>query len=191
MKNESRKHHYVPRSVLRNFTLNGAGKRLFVFDKQESRSFISSVYDAGAERDFNRIKIENMDINFEERFQELDNRLAEIVKKLIQDSSIANLHESELIDIHFLIACQLIRTKNPRSMVADIHRKLLELIRSFGSTLPESIDISDGRHVTLYLLSQLPKIAYTISKKDIILLISREQRIWTSDNPVVIHEAVS
>ena len=186
MKNESRKHHYVPKSVLKNFTLNGAGKRLFVFDKQERRSFISSIYDAGAERDFNRIKIENMDINYEEWFQELDNRLAEIVKKLIQEESIANLNESELIDIHFLIACQLIRTKNPRTMVSDIHRGLLEWIRSLGFTLPESIDVSDGRHITPYLFFQLHKIAYTISRKDIVLLISREQRIWTSDNPVVI-----
>ncbi len=187
MANESRKHHYVPRSVLRNFTLNGDGRRLFVFDKQERRSFPLSVGDAGAERDFNRVQVGDRDLNYESLFQELDDRLAKVVTRLVQETSIANLETDEVCDLPTLVACQLVRTKLQRTTPVEISRQLAEWIKDLGLAGPRSISDTEARRIPLEQLFRLDEYAIPISEKDIILLISRNQRLWTSDNPVVVY----
>ena len=187
MANESRKHHSNPRSVLRNFTVNGDGRRLFVFDKQERRSFVASVDDAGAERDFNRVRVGNWDLNYESLFQEPDDRLAKVVKRLVQEMSVASLETDELRDLSTLIACQLVRTKLQRTTPVEISRQLAEWITELGLAGPRPISDADARRIALEQLFRLEEYAAPIREKDITLLISREQRLWTSDNPVVVY----
>lgn len=187
MVNESRKHHYVPRSVLRNFTVNGDGRRLFVFDKQERRSFPLSVGDAGAERDFNRVQVGNRDLNYESLFQELDDRLAKVIKRLVQEMSVANLETDELRDLPTLVACQLVRTKLQRATPVEISRQLDEWSKALRLTRLRLINDTEARRISLEQLFRLDEYAVPISEKDVILLFSREKRLWTSDNPVVVY----
>ena len=187
MANEPRKHHFNPRSVLRNFTIDGDGRRLFVFDKQERRSFVASIDDAGAERDFNRVQVDGQDLNYESRFQELDDRLARAVSKLVQEMSVAKLETDELRGLPILVACQLVRTKLQRTTPVEISRQLDEWITELGLAGPRPISDADARRIALEQLFRLAEYAVPISEKDIILLISRDQRLWTSDNPVVVY----
>ncbi len=187
MANESRKHYYIPRSVLRNFTLNGDGRHLFVFDKQEGRSFATSVGDAGAERDFNRVQVGNWDLNYESLFQEPDDRLAKVVARLVKEMSVAKLEADELGNLPVLVACQLIRTKLQRTTPVEISRQLAERIKELGLAGPRPISDADAKRIALEQLLRLDEYAVPISEKDIILLISRDQRLWTSDNPVVVY----
>lgn len=187
MANEPRKHHFNPRSVLRNFTINGDGRRLFVFDKQERRSFVASIDDAGAERDFNRVQVDGQDLNYESLFQELDDRLARVVSKLVQEMSVAKLETDELRDLPTLVACQLVRTKLHRTTPVEISRQLDEWSKAHGLTRLRLINDAEARRIALEQLFRLDEYAVPISEKDIILLISREQRLWASDNPVVVY----
>ena len=187
MANEPRKHHSTPRSVLRNFTINSDGRRLFVFDKQERRSFVASVDDAGAERDFNRVQVGDRDLNYESLFQELDDRLAMVVNRLVQEMSVANLETDELRDLPTLVACQLVRTKLQRTTTVEISRQLAERIKELGLAEPRPISDADARRIALKQLFRLDEYAVPISEKDIILLISRQQQLLTSDNPVVVY----
>ena len=187
MKNEARKHHYVPRSVLRNFTIDGARKRLFVFDKNKKRSFAASVENTAAERDFYRVQFGNQDLNYEEGFQELDDRLANVVAKLVKGKSLVKLEKDELRDIPILVACQLLRTKLQRTTPVEFSRQLEKWIKDFGFPTPNSINDANARRIAFIQLFQLKEIADLISEKDIMLLILGEQRLWTSDNPVVVH----
>ena len=91
MTNEPRKHHYVPRSVLQNFTITDGRRQLYVFDKQNDRSFPASVFDAGAERDFNCVQFHDKKYNFESIFEKLDDSLALIVDNLLKNASVKEL----------------------------------------------------------------------------------------------------
>jgi hypothetical protein len=56
MGDESKKHHYVPQSVLRGFSFDQTQRQLYVFDKIRMMSFTSSVYNAGCENQFNTVE---------------------------------------------------------------------------------------------------------------------------------------
>ncbi len=53
-----RKHHYVPQCYLAGFSPDPKSPRLFVLDKESSRTFSSHVNDAACERDFYIIEVE-------------------------------------------------------------------------------------------------------------------------------------
>ena len=188
MKKEARKHHYVPRSILRNFTIDGTGKRLFVFDKHENRSFAASVENTAAERDFYRVQLGDQDLNYESGFQDLDDRLATLVAKLVKEKSLTKLEAGELRDIPILVACQRIRTNLQRSTPIEITRLLENEYRYHGLPAPKSINDADARQIAFYqFLFRMEQYTEWIRKKDIILLIPREERLWTSDEPVVLN----
>lgn len=162
MANEPRKHHFNPRSVLRNFTLNGDGRRLFVFDKQDRHSFVASVDDAGAERDFNRVQIGDRDLNYESLFQELDDRLAKVVTRLVQEMSVAELETDERRDLPIFVACQLVRTKLQRTMSVEISRQLAERIKELGFAGLRPISDTNARRIALEQLFRLDEYAVPI-----------------------------
>lgn len=53
-----RKHHYVPQCYLSGFTIEPGSSRLFVLDKETGRSYPSRIGDAGCERDFYILEVE-------------------------------------------------------------------------------------------------------------------------------------
>lgn len=189
MANEPRKHHYVPRSVLRNFTIDGEGRRLYVFDKQSGRSFPASVLDAGAERDFNRVQICGKNYNFESMFQEVDDRLARVVAKVLKEASVKELSVDYKQNLPLIIACQLLRTKLIRTTPVELSRQLSEWLRERGLPETETISEEDARRIALRMLLRIDEFATPIQGKDFVLLYSPEQRLWTSDNPVVFNNS--
>lgn len=54
-----RKHHYVPQCYLSGFTIEPGSSRLHVLDKESGRSYPSRIGDAGCERDFYIIELED------------------------------------------------------------------------------------------------------------------------------------
>lgn len=57
MATPSKKHHFVPRSILKNFSISKNGSQVYVFDKHNERSYPSSLMDAGSENKFNTAEI--------------------------------------------------------------------------------------------------------------------------------------
>ena len=113
--NEPRKHHTVPQSLLRQFAIDRARKRVAVFDKTTSRSFGASIEDAGAQRDFYSIGTGDQRLNLESVFQELDSRLAAVVTSLATAQRLDELPSDSVADIPTLFAVQLLRTNLQRT----------------------------------------------------------------------------
>lgn len=86
-----KKHHYVPRSILRNFSVDGARKQVHVFDKSTNRSFLNAIGDAGCETHFNTVELNAETISFEEVFNGNDERLALLVERLLQERTLGCL----------------------------------------------------------------------------------------------------
>ena len=110
MEKEPKKHHYVPRSVLRSFSIGGARRSVFVFDKNNGRVFSSTVGNAAADNHFYRVDLGKHRINFEPLFQDLDDRLANLVTRLTTTPSLSALDSADRHDLAVVTACQLLRT---------------------------------------------------------------------------------
>jgi Protein of unknown function (DUF4238) len=184
-----RKHHYVPQSLLRQFAVPSCRKlkQVYVYSKEDRRSFQSSVVDAGAERDFYSVDIGTSQINWEPAFQQLDDRLAEVLLALTNCNSLVQIDASIRADIPLLVATQMLRTQMPRTSVTDLVVQLNEIGEPLGV---EQIDFSDNdtRRLHLKRLLEIQKVAELFAGKDILLLQSTENKaLWISDNPVVCH----
>lgn len=57
-----KKHHFIPQSVLRRFSVDGDGKKIYVFDKLNDRCWTSAITDAGSENHFNSLEFQGVRI---------------------------------------------------------------------------------------------------------------------------------
>ena len=75
--NESNFHHFVPKSALRRFTVDGAGKQIWVFDKSDGRSFPGGLKRTGSGQGYNTLRLSDGSLwNFEDAFQNIDDEFA-------------------------------------------------------------------------------------------------------------------
>lgn len=191
MPTEPKKHHYVPRSILRHFSIGGERRSVFVFDKTSQRSFPSPIPDAGAEKNFYRVDLDGRNINFEPFFDSLDHRLATLVAKIVNVSSLAALSAAERYDLAVVTACQLLRTKLQRTSPIEISRQFSQRLQDEGLEAPTELTESASRFASFKRLLELEPLADLLASKDLLLIISHETKFWTSDNPVVLHNSFS
>ena len=140
MEKPKRNQHYVPQSYLKNFILNPNKneKQIFVFDKVIQKKFTNSIKNIPYERyfyDFPEIlvspgedpqKVENFFSELEGRQQKL---LKHIQKKIDWIFSLRKkgnayskkvLNQSQKIDLSYIVAFQLFRTKEFRNSLLEM-----------------------------------------------------------------------
>ncbi len=116
---DTKKQHYVPRFLLRNFISNGGkGKHLFVYEKRTGKTFRTSPENIAHENWFYKIG----DNCYENEFAELESEVAPIIKKIIQEESIRSLTLEERVLISKFTIIQFTRT---RGAVDDYKNTLL------------------------------------------------------------------
>ena len=96
MDDQSKKHHYVPQSVLRHFSFDQAQKWIYVFDKAQMKSFQSSILNAGSENYFNAVQVEGQTVSFEGLFKTNDDQLARLLslRKRFSEDGLTSSHTS-------------------------------------------------------------------------------------------------
>ena len=132
MGDQSKKHHYVPQSVLRGFSFDQKQTQIHVFDKIKMTSFTSSVYNAGCENQFNTVEIEGQTVSFECLFQTNDDQLARLLNKIRNDRSLAGLIPEDRFALSEVVAAQMIRTKLVRTTLRSIAEQLSKTLREAG-----------------------------------------------------------
>ena len=192
MSTESKKHHFVPQSILKNFAKVDNPKGIYVYDKKNGKYFSSSIVDAGSENYFNTIRTDNGNLNFESLFNEFDGSVAKIVQTILSEGRIDNLNAIQIRELLFLVAVQIGRVKIHRTKIQKIERQIntfaLEL---YGEKYPniELRPISDNEQVkvtTIQYLKEIDSVVDILAKKDIYLIEAKDtQNLYTSDNPVV------
>jgi len=122
MVNQSKKHHYVPQSVLRGF--DQKQRPIYVFDKARMTSFTSSIYAAGCENQFNTIEIEGQTVSFEGLFRTNDDQLARLLNKI---RSLARLTREDRIALSEVVAAQMISNQAGENHHAVDCRAVVEI----------------------------------------------------------------
>ena len=187
---ESNNHHFLPRSVLRRFSVNADRKSVMVFDKTSGSSWWGGLDSTGSSKGYNvLIAPDGSRLNFESDFDELDKIYARVGDELSERRTVASLDtlfKSDLVDV---LAAQMVRTPIIRSTLHRIPRDLSDRLRSKGlapfdgQSLP-SDDLV--RQVTRDLLADSSAIKAALAAKEILLFEpSGTGRFWISDHPVV------
>lgn len=195
MGDESKKHHYVPQSVLRGFSFDQKQRHLYVFDKIKMTSFTSSVYNAGCENQFNTVEIEGQTVSFERLFQTNDDQLARLLNKIRNDRSLARLTPEDRFALSEVVAAQMIRTKLVRTTLRSIAEQLSKTLREAGIDPGEVDGFSiptdqEIRRAALVSFLDLQEIVDSLQKKRPILIHSCESDFfWISDHPVVLYNS--
>lgn len=188
---QSKKHHIIPQSVLQNFSYKNNRKQIYVYDKKTSNSFLSSIVDAGSENYFNTIKSGDLDLNFESFFDENDSSLAIVIKKIIDRESISDINTEETKILIRCIAFQLMRIKMYRTSFISFHEQLKMRIENEGWL--SDIHIPTEQEAKLNHLAQLSNIEEVVKgleDKIILLYKTQSQRLWISDNPIIVFNSL-
>ena len=74
MNSIAKNQHYVPQLVLRNFTV-GDGKQIYVFDKQDEKSFITNIRNIAAETGFYNFDVKEFKFTIEPALSDLESNI--------------------------------------------------------------------------------------------------------------------
>jgi hypothetical protein len=187
----SKKHHIVPQSILKNFSYLGHKQQIYVYDKKTSKSFLSSIVDAGSENYFNTVKAGEFELNFEELFDEVDETFSKLVSKLIAAQSTTCLSIEEKERLIVCLAHQYMRTKMRRTTLISVQQQLKERIEKEGWS-SENVPVPDeeqAKMAHLLQLAEMEDLVRSFDEKLLIVLISSD-KLWISDNPIVMHNGL-
>jgi len=190
--NESHVHHFTPRSMLRRFSLGGAGQQVMVFDKTSGRSWSAGLTPTGSAKGYNTlIQPDGARLNFESEFDAIDTAYAEVGNILAQDRTVAGLDLAFRTDLADSAAAQFLRTPIVRSSLAALPRDLTDELRAKDLPAPvddELPDENDVRRISRNLIQERARLCDALLAKDLLLFApTGAARFWTSDHPVVRH----
>ncbi len=193
MPNQPKKHHYVPQSLLRRFSVNNDGSSLYVFDKTRLESFKSSILNAGSENHFHSIEIEGKIVSFEGLFQSNDDQLARLLNTVINDRSLKGLTSQDRVALTEVAVAQIVRTKMARTTMRSFAEQFAVVLQEAGIE-PKEVDgfsIPTEQEVRRAALSSFLDIQKHVdalrAKRQILIHATGSETFWISDNPVVLH----
>lgn len=168
---ESKKHHFVPRSLLGYFRPAGDGNFLYAFDKSSGQAFRPSLMDAGSENHFNTIETDGGRVNFESDFEQVDFLLATRLREIHEARSISSLSEEHRRDWADLVAVQLVRTPIVRSTMTKVAEDLkISVAEMIGSELEIPVPSeNDARRVARSLFADRAQMHQALANKDMVL----------------------
>ncbi len=185
---ESKKHHFVPQSILRRFKGDNATGSLYVYDKQCDAVRSSSVLSAGMENGFNTVNIDGKRINFEADFNDADDAMAVVLERLVAARTIAALDASDRLIVADAAAVQLLRTKMLRTTIRSVTGAVLAEFGRIGLIQgePPVMDEQAARAMARNALHEREHQRDILVTRDL-LLIKPElgTSFWISDNPIV------
>jgi len=189
MQRESNKHHFVPRSLLKYFSVDGLGVQVHVLDKHSGKSFTPSIENTASENGFNKAKIEGDVWNFEYLFNDVDAQLNEQLEKIHRSRSSTALSLKDRCNWADMVAVQLVRTPIIRStLIQSAH----DLVNTMAESGLANVDAwvfptdNDSRLSTVELLLKRGNFREALEDKDFVLFEPADSaRFVISDHPVI------
>ena len=192
-----KKQHFIPQFVLRGFAKGKKDKaKLWTFDKETGRAFLSAVKDTAHENQF--YKGTNLDgdcLEREDLMRYVDGLGAEAIQQIIRTQTLP-LSGKAPVSLSYFVAAQMFRVPAIRNEM-DVLRKTV--ISKWG---PEIRYADDDRPISAYShedskfssllgLQDVPEIARLLQTKTWFLLRAPLEACFIlSDNPVVRHNYI-
>ena len=190
----SKKHHYVPQFILKNFCV-GKKKRIYVFDKKKSNVFASHIRDAAHENSFYQDDGLGYEINTESKLATLESECAPIIEKIVSKESIKNIGKLEHELLCLFTTVQLSRTSNTREFLTSTNKIMADWFRHSG--FDPNKDVENFREQTkseidksaINILRSIPgELAkHLLDKECRLLKCPKGEHFYISDHPITMH----
>lgn len=185
----SKKHHYVPQFILKNFSIDNKKERIYTYQKIDGKSFPQSIRDAGAENYFNTLR--NNNLNFESIFDDIDGVMAHHIQQIIEGKSIEFIKHNNQVKDCFLtcMAILYLRGKIWRRTMQSIVKQKNEIVDKYFSLyeVQKDPEISDeeAKIATLLGIENKIEILNALLEKEFVLLEAPANRYFNlSDTPI-------
>lgn len=187
--------HYVPKFILRQFTVNAEKEQVRVYDKLKNTEFTTSIKNIMAERRFNEFIFEEYIASFEQIAGAIENGLLPTYRTVLQTELLDNTPEQQAA-LAFFVAFQFVRTKSHRDLWKQVTDSLAKKLETMGANIKEidgyeepTEDNLKKQHL-LTLPETVSKFAPIIAAKNFLLMRApRGRSFYLGDNPVVMHNA--
>lgn len=186
---ESKKHHYVPQSVLRGFAIPNT-ERVYVFDKKSLRVYESAIGDAAAENQYNTLDVDGRRVNLEPAFDGHDSRLAELLRKLRDARELSCLTDEDRHGLAYAAVVQRLRVRLVRSTLSSLPEQLRSVFEEadaeFSPDIAPDLDNDHVKALTFRLLREADRYVPAFLNKHWLLHTTTETHpFFTSDSPIV------
>lgn len=200
MPNESKKHHFIPQSLLKYFSSDIDANKVYQFDKNNPKPFFydkasleSIKKTAGMEENFNTLEIESDVWNFEDLFKNVDNRLSILLKQIHQIRDISVLTTDDRRNWADMVAVQMLRTPIMRTTMLQMADDFIDILVKSELSKPEEFSPptdNDSRESTVKLFYDRNSMRSLLENKDFVLFEGTGSAPFIiSDNPVVIRHS--
>jgi hypothetical protein len=189
--NDTKKQHYVPQFLLRNFPTEGK-EQLWVYDKANDNVFPSNIKDIASENKFYDFKVDGEGHSLEEFMGKIEASAAPIIRRIVGSCSITSMSEDEKKTLSVFFAIQFLRTKHQRDNRADFSKQFREALLSKG--IPEKMLAEAGvveatrediiRESSLSILEYEKYAGHFFSKDWVLHKSDSSIPLYTSDNPI-------
>jgi len=141
MRDEKISQHYVPRLHLRRFPSKHGKDTVYCFDKQNKRSFRTSVSNIAAEDFFYDDKTELVP-EVENFLEKLERRTGGPYSKITENENLSCLKNKEKTTLALFLGIQMVRTPGTRSSVRGIVEGIYERVprEKMAKDLREGLD---------------------------------------------------
>ena len=185
--------HYIPKSILRFFSIDNKSKSVWVYSKLDNRTFSSSINKAGGEGNYNQYKQNDEVINFENAYDLIDQNIASLIKSINKDGHLKNLSFKEKTSIADMFSVMLSRSPKYRHVVQTrVVPDVCYELQKKGAD-PNLVKIlrdpsEDIIKATSYASLNNNKISETLKNKVLILLESEKGKSFCiSDSGILSH----
>ncbi|MCX5826175.1 MAG: DUF4238 domain-containing protein [Deltaproteobacteria bacterium] len=189
----SKKHHYVPQFILRNFATEGR-TRLYVFDKQTDRVFPANVADVAAENRLYEFSLGDLTATIEPSLADFESKAASVLREVLGSNNLAGLTLYQRILLSGLVAQLLVRSPQQRSAMRHLTAELRQRISAMGTDpdLVPQLKVFDDNEEKLFTAHSLPNlmkqfIPVIAEKAWILHSVPEDETLYISDNPVAMH----
>lgn len=194
-----KKQHTVPRFLLDKFGFGKKGKKrkLFTFDKQNSRKFQQTVFDATTRNTFYNIEGHPERASLEPILGVYETEAAPLIKRITENNSIGWLTNEERLKIATFVAVQRSRSYGEFQRIEHAINAFTGRLSEFGVT-PEQIKAelgsegsSDRKNLFLkMILDQRETVTHLMCKSWILYETDLRDPFFISDNPITLHNDI-
>lgn len=216
MATDTKKQHYVPRLLLKNFCSNT--RQIFVFDKSKEKTFCTKdLMNIAQENHFNEITDKTgKKHSVEPMYSEIENKVAPIIQKIIKTKKIWDLTQQEKIILSEFMLIQTLRTRAQLENLKYMSSKLIKFtgkvllykdpkmqksIKKLGISMEQAeqllndaaIEFNENYIKTLNLnlinkfFTEDTNILKRIINMEWFLFKDSTKSLWISDNPLVMY----
>lgn len=192
-----KKQHTVPRFLLDHFGhgKNKRKRRLFTYDKLNSKVYQQSVYDATTRNVFYNLKEHPEGASLEPILGRIETEAATAIKKIVTEKSLANLTYDEKEKIATFVVIQKSRTYHALKSIEFIMEAVADKVKAMGfdpsdvNELPKDAD--DLKNSFLHTILEHAKHAPLILNKSWLLYETTSKNpFYISDNPITLHNEI-